>query len=135
MSKKSKSSGESGLTFLHKLEKQSIKDGVKMVEEEMITEGSRGIMIKYFSNNKGEKEKIVITGKNGEFSMRTMKNGESDEKKLDKKEFLAVVGKNRNLAFAKAFAKTQEGGELLFGGAKKRSKKGSKKGSKKSSKK
>jgi hypothetical protein len=127
----------SNLTYLHKVLNQSLKDGVAETYEESIIDGPRGVSIKLYKKDANGIERVVITGKDDKFTMKTKKGDKEDEKTLTKDELLSELSKNKSLKFAAEFAKTQKGGKL-FGGkksAKKGSKKVSKKGSKKASKK
>jgi hypothetical protein len=125
------------LKFLHKVLNESLKNGVREAYEEQIIEGPRGITIKLFKKDADGVEKILITGKDDTYKMRTQKGEKKDEKDLSLKDMLAELKSNKLLKFAAEFAKTQKGGKL-FGGrkpSKKASKTASKKASKKSSKK
>lgn len=121
------------LKFLHKVLNESLKNGVREAYEEQIIEGPRGITIKLFKKDADGVEKILITGKEDNYKMRTQKGDKKDEKELNLKEMLSELKSNKSLKFAAEFAKTQKGGKL-FGG-KRSSKKTSKTASKKTSKK
>ena len=120
------------LKFLHKVLNESLKNGVREAYEEQIIEGPRGITIKLFKKDADGVEKILITGKEDNYKMRTQKGEKKDEKDLNLKDMLAELKGNKLLKFAAEFAKTQKGGKL-FGG-KRSSKKASKTASKKTSK-
>jgi hypothetical protein len=120
----------SSIKILHDIRNLSIKNGKKVVEEEYVIQGEKGLKIKYYYKDEKKKEKITITGKDGKYMMKTIIDDKVDEKELDEKGLKAEM-KNSKLKFAKE----QLGGAKindLEGGAKKRSKSGSKKsGSKK----
>ena len=120
----------SSINILHDIRNLSIKNGKKVVEEEYVIQGDKGLKIKYYYKDEKKKEKITITGKDGKYMMKTIVDDKVDEKELDEKGLKAEM-KNSKLKFAKE----QLGGAKvndLEGGAKKRSKTGSKKsGSKK----
>ena len=120
----------SSINILHDIRNLSIKNGKKVVEEEYVIQGEKGLKIKYYYKDEKKKEKITITGKDGKYMMKTIIDDKVDEKELDEKGLKAEM-KNSKLKFAKE----QLGGAKindLEGGAKKRSKSGSKKsGSKK----
>lgn len=128
----------SSINILHDIRNLSIKNGKKVVEEEYVIQGDKGLKIKYYYKDEKKKEKITITGKDGKYMMKTIIDDKVDEKELDEKGLKAEM-KNSKLKFAKE----QLGGKSslsgssskvndLEGGAKKRSKSGSKKsGSKK----
>ena len=120
------------LKFLHKVLNESLKDGVREAYEEQIIEGPRGITIKLFKKDADGVEKILITGKDDNYKMRTQKGEKKDEKDLTLKEMLSELKNNKVLKFAAEFAKTQTVGKLF--GVKKLSKKSSKTASKKTSK-
>jgi hypothetical protein len=127
----------SSINILHDIRNLSIKNGKKVVEEEYVIQGDKGLKIKYYYKDDKKKEKITITGKDGKYMMKSIVDDKVDEKELDEKGLKAEM-KNSKLKFAKE----QLGGTIgatsaakvndLEGGAKKRSKSGSKKsGSKK----
>jgi len=97
------------IEILHDVRNMSIKKGKKNVDEEYVIQGEKGLKIKYFHKNDNESEKIVITGKNGKYKMKSVINGEVNEKDLDEEEFKKEL-KGSKLKFAK---------EQLKGGAKK----------------
>jgi hypothetical protein len=124
------------LKFLHKVLNETLKNGAREAYEEQIIDGPRGITIKLFKKDANGVEKILITGKDDSYKMKTQNGEKKDEKNFTLKEMLSELKNNKALKFAAEFAKTQKGGKL-FGGkrpSKKTSKNVSKKTSKKSSK-
>jgi hypothetical protein len=122
----------SAINVFHEIKIKSIKKGKKTVSEESVIEGEKGLLIKYFSKDDKGEEKIVISGKDGNYKMRTKVDGVKDEKDLDE-DGLKKELKVAKLKFAKDLLKggSKKADADLAGGAKKRS--GSKKsGSKKS---
>jgi hypothetical protein len=114
---------------------QSMKDGEVSTYEEIIMDGPKGITVKLFNKDKNSVEKIVISGKDDKFTMRTMDGDKKDEKSLNRDELMNELKKNKKLKFAADFVKTQKGGDWLdlarsVKGTKRGSKRGSKKGSK-----
>jgi hypothetical protein len=130
----------SKLNYLHKVLNQTLKNGVSQTHEEVIIDGSKGITIKLYTKSGDSVERISISGKDDNFTMRVQSGEKKTEKTLTKEELMDELKKNKLLKFAADFAKTQKGGRLLGGRktskkvSKKSSKKVSKKGSKKSSK-
>jgi hypothetical protein len=134
------------LKYLHRVVNESLKNGVKEAYEEFIIQGEKGVTIKMFKKDANGMERIVISGRDDKYKMKTQNNDKKDEKELTLKEMLSELRNNKALKFAAEFAKTQKGGKL-FGGkkmskksamssvAKTSSKKTSKKMSKRSSKK
>jgi len=125
------------LKYLHRVVNETLKNGVKEAYEEFIIQGEKGVTIKMFKKDADGMERIVISGKDDKYKMKTQKGDKKDEKDLSLKEMLAELKSNKALKFAAEFAKTQKGGKL-FGGnkmSKKSSKTASKKTSKKASKK
>jgi len=120
------------INVLHDVRNLSIKKGKKIQDEEYVIQGEKGLKIKYFYKDDKTAEKIVITGKDGVYKMKSTINGEVTEKELDEK------GLEKELKASKLkFAKEQlKGGAKassdLVGGRKASKKSGSKKGSKKS---
>jgi hypothetical protein len=121
------------LKYLHRVVNESLKNGVKETYEEFIIQGEKGVTIKMFKKDADGMERIVISGKEDKYKMKSQKGDKKDEKDLTLKEMLAELKSNKALKFAAEFAKTQKGGKL-FGG-KKMSKKSSKTASKTASKK
>jgi len=132
------SGSKTEITVLHDRRNVSIKDGVKKVDEEFIIQGEKGLKIKYYNKLNDSINKIVITGKDDKYKMKTYKDKESAvEKELTKKELMAELKSNSLLSFANSFSKELKGGENLElnGGAKKsgsKKSKSKKSGSKKS---
>ena len=125
------------INVLHDYRNLSIKKGKKILDEEYVIKGEKGLKIKYFHKDDKESEKIVITGKDGNYKMKSVINGETTERELDEKELEKEL-KGSKLKFAKeqlkGGARSKE--DDLVGGRKRSIKAGSKKsGSKKSSKK
>lgn len=96
------------INIYHEIKNVSIKKGKKVVDEEFLIQGEKGLKIKYFHKDDKESEKIVITGKDGVYKMKSTTNGETEEKELDEK------GLEKELKGKLKFAKEQ-----LKGGAKK----------------
>jgi hypothetical protein len=112
------------INVYHEIRNVSIKKGKKVVDEEYLIQGEKGLKIKYFHKDDKDSEKIVITGKDGVYKMKSTVNGETEEKDLDEK------GLEKELKGKLKFAKEQ-----LKGGAKKPNDSdliGGKRGSKKS---
>jgi hypothetical protein len=120
----------SSINILHDIRNLSIKDGKKVVKEEYVIQGEKGLKIKYYFKDGEKKEKHTITGKDGKYVMKSIINQDPViEKELDEKGLKAELKKDTF-----KFAKEQLGGSPkindLEGGAKKR---GSKKASSKKS--
>jgi len=130
-SKKDSKKTPSKLNYLYQNTQKSVKDDKVEVLEEIVVDGPRGLKINYYMKSGNTVEKIVIFGKDDSFKMKSV----DGEKTLTKTELLNEIKSNKKLKFASEFAKTQKGGNVMTGGAKKSSKKGSKKTSKKVSKK
>ena len=107
----------SKITYLHEVKNQLLVNGKKRVHEEYIIDGPKGITIKYFYKEENKDtnimEKILITGKDNEFIMKTIVQDKKEEMKLNKSELLNELNKNKKLKFANEFALTQKGGVLL----------------------
>jgi hypothetical protein len=124
----------SEIKVLYDYRNLSLKNGKKVLDEEYVIEGDKGLKIKYYHKDDSIKEKITITGKDGKYKKKHYKNDEVTENDLDEEQFKKEL-KDSKLKFAKEQLK---GGAKkvsdLEGGAKKRGSKkaGSKKaGSKK----
>jgi hypothetical protein len=124
----------SGLQFLHEQVSKSIKDGKKVIHEEYVLHGSKGLIFKYYHKDDKTTEKVVGGQKpDGMFFLKIKEDDKEQivKETLSKEELLKEISKMKHLAFATAYIKSQKGGRK---GSRKGSKKGSKKSSKKSSK-
>lgn len=83
---------------------QSIVNGVKTVDEEFIICGDKGMKIKYYKVRGNNKEKVVITGKDGNYVMKKTVNDNVEESNIDKKGLTAAL-KLKDLSFAKKYIK------------------------------
>lgn len=101
------------LEALYRSTVEKVKDGKRYVDEEHVIVGSKGIKIKYFCVKDTKKEKIVITGKDGEYLMRKTIDGEVVDTKLDNKG-LSDELKSPKLKFAKEYLK-----DIAKGGSRK----------------
>lgn len=135
------------IEVLHDVRNFSIKKGKKVKDEEYVIQGEKGLKIKYFHKDDKVAEKIVITGKDGVYKMKSTIDGVTTDKDLDEKGLEKEL-KSSKLEFAK---KQLKGGKSipeglrpsasgakadldLAGGASLKGRKGSKKaGSKKTS--
>lgn len=137
---------QSQVTFLHDSKMTSIENGKKVIHEEYVIHGTKGLLIKFFHKDEKSSIKIIVSKKEGseKYMMKMQEGDKKEEKELTKEEVMKEISKNKNLKFAVDYLKTQKGGnpmevqDLLGmqGGAKKKStKKSSKKASKKTTKK
>lgn len=105
------------------------------VHEEIIRLGDKGLFIKVYHKDKNDVYKIMIIGKDGDFTMKTSKGKDSDvkEKKMSKAEVIKEIKKNDKLAFASDFAEKFESSISRLGSRKGSRKSTNKKGSRKGS--
>ena len=99
--------------YLHHVLNKSVKDDDATTYEEMIVEGPKGIMVKLYTKDKNNVEKIVIRGTGNNFEMTTQNGEDKNLKSLSKEEMLDEFKKNKKLKFAAEFIKTQKGGSWL----------------------
>ncbi len=120
------------IEVLHDVRNFSIKKGKKVKDEEYVIQGEKGLKIKYFHKDDKVAEKIVITGKDGVYKMKSTIDGVTTDKDLDEKGLEKEL-KSSKLEFAKKQLKGGAKADLdLAGGASLKGRKGSKKaGSKK----
>ena len=85
----------------HEVKNVSMKKGKKIIDEEFLIQGEKGLKIKYFHKDEKNSEKIVITGKNGVYKMKSVINGVTEEKDLDE------AGLQKELKGKLKFAKDQ----------------------------
>jgi uncharacterized Fe-S cluster-containing radical SAM superfamily protein len=127
----------SKLKYLHKIKTEDIVDNKIIIHEENVIEGSKNTLIKLYHKEDNVIQKIIILGKDDEFTVKISDGSKVDEKKMNRKEVAELINSMKELAFAKPYAKTMKGGRKRKGskkGSHKDSKKGSRKGSKKSCK-
>jgi len=117
--------------FLHDQRSKSISNGKKLVTEEYIIHGDKGLLIKYYHKDGDNTEKIIITKKGDNYLLKTDINGTKEEKELSKDAIVKEINKNKNLTFALQYVKSQAGGKR---GSRSGSRKGSRKGSKRNMK-
>ena len=132
----------SKITYLHREIHEKIVDGKRTIHEEMIIDGPKGLTFKLYIKN-GEKEtKISGIKKNGDFIVNVKKGDKKETVTLDRKEFLEMLKKEKELDFAKKYIETLKGGARkedgcgyneagMCGGAKRRSRKTSRRTSRK----
>lgn len=123
----------SGLTFLHKIVKQSVENDKVSTYEENVIDGARGLFIKFYSKENNNIKKITVH-KNSDGTYTAKIDGNT-ETLNSVKDLQAFVKKTAELDFAKKYVsglKEQKGGVKK---SSKRTKKASKKASKKTSKK
>ena len=102
----------SNLNYLHKVLNQTFKNGVSETYEESIIDGPRGITIKLFKVDATGVKRILISGKDDKFTMKTKKRDKEEEKTLSKDELLSVLNTNKSLKFASEYVKTQKDGTI-----------------------
>jgi len=124
-------SKKSSVVFLHDQRSKSISNGKKLVTEEYIIHGDKGLLIKYYHKDGDNTEKIIITKKGDNYLLKTDINGTKEEKELSKDAIVKEINKNKNLTFALQYVKSQAGGKR---GSRSGSRKGSRKGSKRNMK-
>lgn len=121
-------SKKSSVVFLHDQRSKSISNGKKLVTEEYIIHGDKGLLIKYYHKDGDNTEKIIITKKGDNYLLKTDVNGTKEEKELSKDAIIKEITKNKNLTFALQYVKSQS-----QSGGKRGSRSGSRKGSRKGS--
>jgi hypothetical protein len=126
------------IEFLHDIKNKTVINGKRLIHEEFVIHGNKGLTIKFFHKDDKSMEKIVIFQKNDKYFMKSTIDDKKEEKELSKDELIKELTKNKSLKFALEYVSKQKGGDCsssnnLYGG--KRSRKGSKKSSRKGSKK
>ena len=121
------------IKFLHDKRDVSIVNGKKIVHEEYIILGPKGLTVKFYHKEGDQSEKYIIKAVEGDkFKFISMKNDEEKKEEVfTKEDLLDEIKKHKLLKFALDFIKTQKGGAKVKSTSKKSSKKGSKSGSKK----
>ena len=121
------------LKFLHQVSNKSIENGKKVIHEEEVAHGDRGISFKYYHKEGDKIEKIRgIPKDDGTFIIITGEKENKKDETMSKEDVIKMLTKMKHLKFALDYIKTAKGGKR---GSRKGSKKGSKKGSRKGSRK
>lgn len=125
----------SDLKFLHQVSNVSIKDGKKVVHEEQVIHGERGLKFKYYHKEGDKVEKITgIQKPDGSWVIITVDGGDKkEEENVTKEDVLKLLKKEKHLAFALEYIKDVKGGLRRMRRSSRSSRKGSKKGSRKMS--
>lgn len=93
------------ITFFHESRHTSLKDGIKISDEEIIIDGPKGLTIKYFHNENGVKTRIAINGKNGSYSVAVLEDENMTRTELHSiKELQNFIDSENRLNFAKEYA-------------------------------
>ena len=101
----------SEIQFLYEKTNKSIKDGKKIIHEESIVSGDKGLIIKYFHKEDENVEKITIRQENGKFKIVRMSDGKSEEEILAKNDLIDRLTKIKYLKFALDYLKEMKGGQ------------------------
>ena len=81
---------------------QKMKDGKRCIEEQFVSVDEKGIKIKYFKHDDKKREKIVITGKNGQYDLVKSQDDVKVESVIDAKGLAKELGSSK-LKFAKDY--------------------------------
>ncbi len=137
MSKEKKE--KSNIVFLHDVRNASIINGKKIVHEEYVINGPKGLLIKFYHKENDVTVKYVIKALDANnFKFKSMIGEKVSDQTYSKDDLLNELKKHKDLKFALDYIKTQKGGAKVSskGASKKKvetkttQKKGSKKGSK-----
>src|SRR5271154_5585092 len=90
----------SSVTLLHDVKSTSIVDGKKIVHEEYVIIGDKGLTIKYYHREGDETDKLVIYRKEGKYFLKTGSKDKQEEKEIDADELIKFIGKDKRLKFA-----------------------------------
>jgi hypothetical protein len=128
---------QSNLTFLHEVRNVNIHKGKKVVHEEEVIHGPKGLKFKYYHKEDDKVDKIVgVQKEDGSYVVITTVDGKRDEKSMSKDDVIKMLTKQKHLKFALDYIKTVKGGRKpsrKTSRAKRTSRKGSKRGSRKAS--
>jgi len=106
-SKTSKNGKDSGDRYVHLVKSTKISGEKRVIHDEGIFDSASGTTIKYYHNENGNAEKILITKlSDNKFKVVTLVKGEKDEKELDQPAVLKMVQSDARLKFALDFVKT-----------------------------
>lgn len=92
------------INVLYSSSVETIINGVRKVDEEYIIKGDKGLKIKYYNVRGDKKEKIVITGKEAPYRIKTTVNGVLTDEPLTEKDFKKQLATTK-LKFAAKYLK------------------------------
>lgn len=127
----------SSIKLLHDNKSTKIVDGKKIVDEEYLIIGDKGLTIKYYHREGEDTDKLVIFKKDGQYFVKTGSKDKQEEKEISADELIKLIGKDKRLKFAAELLKDikqivkQEGGKKRSKRSKKSKKSKKSKGSKK----
>ena len=108
--------------YIHEYKNKSSYNEETKIDEEYLRDGVKGISFKVLKVVKGKKEEFMkISGKeleDGNFGVTVRKGDKKDQMTLNKKDFVALIKKHKELAFVEKyiakemekFRKTLKGG-------------------------
>lgn len=130
-------SKKGSLTFLHQVSTKNIKNGEKVIHEEEVVHGDRGLKFKYYHKEGDHIEKVTGVQKaDGSFVIITVLGDKKDTQELSKEDTIKMLAKHKHLKFALDYIKAMKGGKPVpRKPSRSASRKGSDKGVKKDSKK
>lgn len=115
-------------TFLHKVATSKIEKGKKLIHEEELMDGDKGLTIKYFHKEDDNAVKIVIRQTGDEYKIMVTRGDQKEEQTVSKEDVVKYIKKDKNLSWA---ANYLSGKKIARSTGGKWAKSGSKKGSRK----
>ena len=102
----------SEINFLHDKRNVSISNGLKIVHEEYIIDGEKGLMIKFYHKEGDNFNKVTVKALgDGNYKFISSRNDEDKrEETLSKKDLLEELKKSKMLKFALDYLDKQKGG-------------------------
>jgi hypothetical protein len=103
---------KSDIKFLHDKRNVSISNGHKIVHEEYVIDGSKGVMIKFYHKEGDEFNKVTIKAlEDGTYRFISSSNNEDKrEEIMSKKDLLKELNKSKMMKFAVEYLEKQKGG-------------------------
>ena len=99
------------MRFMHQVKSASLKNGKRIIHEEGIYEGTKGLTIKYFHSENDDMYRITIIKQEGDnYIYRTYHNGEKIETEMPLEELIGQLEGDERFQFIVDFLKQNKSG-------------------------
>src|SRR5277367_162307 len=95
----------STITYLYEETSNSIIDGKKIVNEERIIMGTKGLSIKYFHKEGDSVDKVVIYEKDGKYYLKSGSKDDQKDEEISRDDLIKFLEKDKRMKFAADFVK------------------------------
>jgi hypothetical protein len=95
------------LNYYYANKKVTYENDKPVTHEEMIIDGPKGLLIKYYHKENDVVNKITIKSKDGKYSVNVISGDKKEDSEIDKKELVKLLKTHKLLTFAKDYASQQ----------------------------